>query len=325
MRAEVVEADPAPIRSLDRDSPPQHVDRRRDAHVGDGVPDHRHGVGLTEGFVGDPRRQCLRRGQLPQARQQALFGTAVKQNPQSRFHEHQRPLHGSGTHRLPPRYVEGSGRPRVAPVGQRAAYAERLRRKADGGAQLHDRLVEVSGTRGGHHLAGGLVDSLAVRQAEQARIHPPQVAVRCRVAPVKGDAHDRAGGVPPDARQVQQRLVVRRQPAAVAAHHQARRPLQVFGAPVVAEAAPDAPYGVQGRAVQGLQRRERLHEAVVVWKHGGHLGLLEHGLGDPDGVGVAASPGQVTLVAVVPAQQRRAHARPRPRRVRDGGHSTAAG
>src|SRR5581483_8395642 len=121
-----------------------------------------------------------------------------------------------------------------------------------------------------------------------------------------GEGEDGAGGVRAYAGQGEQRLEVVGQHAAMPFDNCNRGPVQVEGAPVVAQAGPGAHDVARrsGRARGG--GREQLEEAVVLRDHPRPLRLLQHELADeprPRVTGVA--PGQVAARARRPLDQRR--------------------
>jgi len=83
MGGKVGKVDPSPRRSFDGNLPLQHVDRCGDAHIRDRVANDRDGFRPVKRFVEDAGREGLRPRQLPEARQNAVLGAAVEQNPGS--------------------------------------------------------------------------------------------------------------------------------------------------------------------------------------------------------------------------------------------------
>ena len=78
-----------------------------------------------------------------------------------------------------------------------------------------------------------------------------------------------------------------RKVAAVLRHHDLRAAVQVAGAAVVAEAAPEREHLVERRRGQARHVGKALEKARVVGQHRGHLRLLQHDLGQPDAVRIA--------------------------------------
>jgi hypothetical protein len=251
--------------------------------------------------------------QLPQAAEQPLGCAASEEDltvplgPQ-RDAGQQGQLVGG----LPPRHhrelvlaTEGAGAAQRR--RQRAGQAGRRSRRADGGAELHQALVEVAGRaiggQRGHDLAGALPEQLlaacrlhVVLDREDAGEHAGDVAVDQRRALAVGDRRDGARGVGADARHLAQRGRRPWQRAAMAFDDVAGAAVQVAGAAVVAEPGPVSEHVVERGVGQALHRREAAHPALPVRDDGGHPGLLQHDLRDPDRVRVAAlAPGQVAL------------------------------
>jgi hypothetical protein len=210
-----------------------------------------------------------------------------------------------GHHRELVLAAEGAG---AAERGrQRAGQARRGPRRADGGAELHEALVEVAGSavrgQGGHDLASALPQELlaarrlhVVVDGEDAREHPGDVAVDQGRALAVGDRRDGAGGVGADAGHLAQGRRSARQRAAVALDDVAGAAVQVAGAAVVAEPGPVGEHVVEGRVGEALHRREAPHPALPVGDDRGDPRLLQHDLRDPDRVRVPAlAPRQVAL------------------------------
>lgn len=82
------------------------------------------------------------------------------------------------------------------------------------------------------------------------------------------------------------------------------RPLEVSGAGVVAEAAPEGLNGVAGCRGQGDDIGEAIDKRSVAGKDGRHRRLLEHELGDEDPVGIdGSSPREISPVSPEPLPQ----------------------
>ena len=87
------------------------------------------------------------------------------------------------------------------------------------------------------------------------------------------------------------------------AYELARGFLQVHRAAVVTQAGPDPQDSLQGRALEGIDGGECAQKCLVVGEHGFNLSLLQHRFGNPDRVGIiGATPGQIALIPVVPAE-----------------------
>jgi len=198
-----------------------------------------------------------------------------------------------------------------AAAAQRTGRAEGIARQADCGAEFHQRLVEVPRAPGRQPGAGDApktfgqgrclrVAPKALQTAEDAR----HVPIHDRFPASEGDAGDGAGGVTPDARQAAQGFGRIGQSSAVFTEDLGRRAAQVAGAGVVAKSLPGLEHARLRRGGQGREGGEEAHPAFVVGNDRGHLGLLKHDLGDPDGVGVAgAPPRQIAPPAAIPRQQ----------------------
>ncbi len=197
-------------------------------------------------------------------------------------------------------------------VGDGAAGAGRVGRRADEGAELHDgdrpggggRLVLREYACG--ELTLGLVDRLRgeLDAAERPGEDAAYVRVEDHVALAVGEGGDRRRGVVADARKRDQLVIRRRHLAAVVLDDRGGGRVQPQRPTGVAEAAPGA-YGLAGRLRGEVGRgRPALHPGLVDGEYAGDRGLLKHELADhhrPRRRGRGA-PGEVARVGVVPVQ-----------------------
>lgn len=81
-------------------------------------------------------------------------------------------------------------------------------------------------------------------------------------------------------------------------------PVQVLGAPVVAEAVPGFPHAAGRSLGEVVHRWVPFEEARIEFGHPGRLGLLEHELGHQDPVGIAGgAPGELAPGVAKPFQE----------------------
>jgi hypothetical protein len=148
-------------------------------------------------------------------------------------------------------------------------------------------------------------------EAQRAGEHPLDITVQDGGALAKAEGGDGRGRGRADAGQAGQRLAVGRESPAMLGHHGLCAAVQVARPAVIAQPAPQRQHLVQGCGRQGLHVRKALQEAAVVTQHGGHLGLLQHDLGQPHAVRVARTlPGQaVPAVLALPGHHARGQAR----------------
>ena len=271
-----------------------------------------HGL-RRRGLVQGP----LHVGELPQPRQQSRVRTAAQGGlPVPQQDEHRLLLRPAGLFRLlhrqdlcrAPEPPQAELRRRTVPALRRAVG------HADGGPQLHGCLIEDPDVRRRlrHNILHLRPDGLfrlrvhdIVMAVGDAGDHPQDVAVHRRHPQAEGRRGDSPGGVLADARQGQQRVVVRREPPSVLLRHQTGALLKIPGAAVVAQALPQLHQLVLGRRRQSLHRREGPQKAGVVPQHRRHPGLLEHDLRHPDAVRVRGpAPGQIPGIASEPSQKR---------------------
>ncbi len=199
----------------------------------------------------------------------------------------------------------------AADAAQGAFGAAGFAGEADEGAEFHQRLVMSAGTCGGNQRAGAgphvLVEESGaggcgvVKDAGEDAL---DIAIDEGFGKVKGDGCDGPGDVGADSGEGAEDSGVGGEAAVVVGGDGDGELVEVAGAAVVAEALPgfeDIQFGGAGKVGPV---GEPLHPALVVGDDGGDAGLLEHELGDENGVGRAgAPPWEVALVLMVPARQ----------------------
>lgn len=268
--------------------------------------------------------------EAPQTAPDASRRTALQPHPVLRVAQDQE----AGAPDREPASGLGRGiRLRVAGAISAAVRAQRAMRTvgppagADGGAHIHD------GLGVGRDVAPGQIffrqppqfpfDLACARMTPQrviAHQHAFHVAVQDGVAQAVGEGEDRARRGAADAGQPAQRFEVARPAAMMFQNDPLGAAMQVAGAGVIAQPRPQSQHFIQRCGRQRANIGEPRHETSVVRNDGGHLGLLQHDLRDPDAVGIrGVLPGQVVAaVAAMPAQQTRAerimtrHGRPGP-------------
>lgn len=191
---------------------------------------------------------------------------------------------------------------------------------ADEGAQLHERLVQAGAARPrfGGEVRGGMHErvcqgpesalqrrglGVAPEGVEPAE-DPGDIAIEDGCGLVERDAADGAGGVPANAGQREQLRDGLGQPTGAAVGDDLGGALEVAGASVVTEALPEFQDRRHRGLGQGLDGGEGLHPPIPVRDDRLDLGLLEHDLGHPNGVGIPGpSPGQIPSGAVEMAEE----------------------
>jgi len=116
--------------------------------------------------------------------------------------------------------------------------------------------------------------------------HPTGVGVHHPDVGTEGEGQHRPRRVGAHAGKGQEPVQIGRDPASVVGHHCQRRPVQVPGPPVVAEALPDPEHLTQRCGGTGRRCREPVEERPIGGYHAGQLGLLGHHLADQNGPGV---------------------------------------
>ena len=180
--------------------------RRSASSPGKGAP-------FVRRFAIDPRGPAGGR-HLAHAAEQAACRAACAAAPRRRRARRRRPRRAAAACRpSAPCTGSSSGSPstqRQAVVAQRAEHAARPLRRADRRAEIHHRLGEIARPVGRHQRLDAGRGSPAwragsgVRDREEPRHHPLDIAVDHRRRPVEGDRRDRRRRVGADARQFAQ-------------------------------------------------------------------------------------------------------------------------
>jgi hypothetical protein len=262
--------------------------------------------------------QQVASGELPEAAEEPLRRPAHQQRAAPAHEQRGDRLDLAGCRTRPPhrQRLRRAAREGRAGAGDRTFGAARRPGRAERGAELHQRLVQVARAGSLREVAGllpqpGLCGRPAqvLADAEQPGENPRDVPVDDRLRTVERDRGHRARRVAPDTRELAQRLRIVGKPPGVPGHDHARSPLQVSRARVVAETRPQTEQRVGLGAGEALDVGKARQEALVVRDHRVDAGLLEHRLGDPDRVGIArAPPRQIAPVRVVPREQALAQA-----------------
>ena len=120
---------------------------------------------------------------------------------------------------------------------------------------------------------------------------------------LEGEAGDRTCSVGSDSGQLLERLDIGWKLAAMIDHCLGGS-LEVDCTPVIPQAGPDLDHVGRWRFGKRVDGRESFQPAVEVGDHPVDLRLLEHYLGNEDGIGIArVPPGQVAPVVLPPAEQ----------------------
>jgi hypothetical protein len=224
-------------------------------------------------------------------------GAALKQQALAVADQHEG---GAALGQLCPRarrrqFTLASFQPRPARCPQRAAATARPAARAHGGAKIHQ----------------ALRIGFAIAFREQPLGQRPQFAVHCRLGGISGNSEapaqdaldiavenggatpegedgDRRRRRPADAGQGAQRGGGLREFSGVDRDDLPRAAMQIARPGVVAESGPVLADDLGRRFRKLLQRRKARQEALEVRDDGGDPGLLQHDLGEPDPVGVAA-------------------------------------
>ncbi len=194
-------------------------------------------------------------------------------------------------------------------VAQRTDQTHRLARQADGRAEFHHSLVV---RRWIVPVEKFVRDDLQFRPCLWLRNVVPQrknagqdthdVSIQHGQRQAKGDAAHGGGGVRTNARQSQKALLGLRHDAHL--RHRFRQGVEIARAAIIAQSFPRLEHVMFLRPGQRLPRREDLQPSLVIRNHRHDLCLLEHQLGNRDGVGITgASPRQIAPGGAVPFRE----------------------
>ena len=197
-----------------------------------------------------------------------------------------------------------------APAGAAAAVRPPVG-AAKSSTQLHQCLGKISCPGRIHpgqcllhlFLEGGGVNGRAVRR--QPGHQPQHIAVHRRGAQIKANGADGTGGVVADPRQSPDGGMVGGEYTPVPRQDHLGGLLQIPHPAVVPKTFPELVQVVIRAGRQRADVRQGGQKAGVIAHHGLHPGLLQHDLREPYMVRLPIPPpGQITVKAVVPGQQR---------------------
>ena len=199
----------------------------------------------------------------------------------------------------PPRQFGGDAEP-SAPAGlhPRTHRTARRRWRANRRPQVEQRLSEITGP--GHRvrvpakLLGrgpnrGFDARQRLRQREQPRSHPLDIAVDRHRRHVEADRRHGGSRIGPDPRQFQQTRDVTRKTAARRDHFGTG--VEVSGPRIVSQTGPKAQDLIQIGRGERLDRGEPAYEGFIVRYDRGDRRLLQHDLAEPDPVRICRCPG----------------------------------
>jgi len=139
--------------------------------------------------------------------------------------------------------------------------------------------------------ASGSIDRAV--KGKQARQNASSVGFDNRNCLIKGERRDGIGRVTTDTGQFIGCCEIARKSASMARLDGFRNRMQIASSRVIAEAFPRMQDVAFRRPGQGDEIREATEPLIIIRDNGGNLSLLEHELGDEDGIGVASlAPGE---------------------------------
>ena len=140
---------------------------------------------------------------------------------------------------------------------------------------------------------------------KQARQNASSVGFDNRNWLIKGERGEGIGSVTPDAGHRANCGEIVRKSGAVLSVHDFSGCMKIAGPRVVAETLPRVEDVTFRSPSQRAKIREPAEPLIIIRDNGGNLGLLEHELGDENGVGIArVTPGKIPAVLAIPAAQR---------------------
>jgi hypothetical protein len=150
--------------------------------------------------------------------------------------------------------------------------------------------------------ASGSIDwAVKIKQAGQ---NASSVGFDNRNWLIKGERGNGIGRVTTDTGQFTGCREIARESASMAMLDGFRNRMQIASSRVIAEALPRVEYVTFRSPGQGGEIREAAEPLIIIRDNGGNLSLLEHELGDEDGVGIASlAPGEETTVCMIPTRQ----------------------
>ena len=258
----------------------------------------------------------LRRRNLGHAAEQSLRWTraheheavATKDNKGSAAAQPSLPLRRLQRKRL---RVAAPARGARAPPG--AQRTSRCLRRADGRAEVHQRLREIARALDRHEafgkppnvlLGGGQFVFNRVKPCH----HPFHIAVDRRNPGIERDRRDRRGGIGPDAGQVGERRLALWKRSTVMRDHRLGAGMQMPRARVIAEPGPQLEHVLERGCRERAHVRPARGKAREIRRDRLRRGLLQHDLGEPNPIRVGplarhGAPRQRATVAVVPGQE----------------------
>ena len=205
-------------------------------------------------------------------------------------------------------------RPAEAKGCSRAAAAQwRAVGEADRCAKLHQRLCERAALPGRVSCGKRCAERplrfrrvYTVSAIRKARGDAQHIAVDGGRGQIKADRSNRAGGILPDSGQRAQRGIAFGEVAAVFAHEDPGRALEVARAAIIAQAFPKFEQAFFLYGGKGGHIRKHGKEARVIAKHSRNARLLQHDFGNPNAVRLARfAPGKRPCGGSIPRQQER--------------------
>jgi len=205
----------------------------------------------------------------------------------------------------------------VAVAGPWTDEALGIARCADGGSEFHDGLVVVAwvlrideglGEFINFTAHGSFRDGVLRVPALNSAKDPLNVAIDYSDGLVIGEAGDSGGSVGADAGELSKTLCGDGHDAAMFEDDGLSGFVEHACTAVVAEAAPKGEHILLIGFSEGLNGGKALEESGITFHDHSDPGLLEHDFRDPDGIWIRGMPpGEITLVAVVPGEEFRAH------------------
>lgn len=250
-------------------------------------------------------------GDLPCARPERPDRASADQHAMARGDDQRRHGHGAGRSAWARAgdFVNESVLACFAEITKRAGIAARLPGRTHGRAEFHQRLIEVAAVAGGQSLEGqvpkAIIDARRTRivsNGHHAQQHALDVAVEQGRSLIERDGGDRSRGIAANARKLHQTFDGARKFAVQVVDDPVGGFVQQVASAVVSQSGPEREHVGSIGAGQVLDGWKTLEESQIVGDHGGHLGLVQHQLGDELCVGIVltAPPGQIPAMASVP-------------------------